>query len=191
MYGFIMAVAIKEGNRKEIEAKLATMGDYVKIDYLSRCLQQNADFDSRKFILLTLSKLYESKGLYAESGKLMRAAADINTTFQGKIADFLKSAELYSRAGVFDEADVSINKALASANTSQKPLIRKQQKEYYMTQAKVLMQKDKRTSAMKAYEKILSLDLNPIEKTDVQNVLIGLYEKLGKVREFYNLKKNI
>jgi tetratricopeptide (TPR) repeat protein len=191
MCGIIVATAIKESGRKEIEAKLATMGDYVKIDYLARCLQQNLDFDTRKFVLLTLSKLYESRNMYAEAAKLMRGAADINTTFQGKIGDFLKSAELYSRAGVFDEADISIQKALASANTSQRPLIKKQQKEYYMTQAKLLMQKDKRTNAMKAYEKILALELSPQEKTEVQNILMGLYEKLGKVREFYNLKRSM
>lgn len=45
---------------------------------------------------------------------------------------------------------------------------------------------------MLAYEKILSLpDVSPDEKKQAQTELVGLYEKLGKVKEFYNIKKNM
>lgn len=181
----------KEGTRKEIEAKLATQGDYVKINYLAACLQQNLDFDTRRYVQIQLAKLYEVKGMYSEAGKLLRSAADINTTFQAKIADFLKSAELFVRAGNFDEADSSISKALASANSKEKLTIKAQQKTLYLTQARSLLQKDKRKNAMQAFEKVLSLELQPAEKTEVQNNLLFLYEKLGKIREFMALKKSV
>ncbi|HVY01776.1 MAG TPA: hypothetical protein VHA12_03370 [Candidatus Nanoarchaeia archaeon] len=182
----------KEGTRKEIEAKLATQGDYVKINYLTACLGQNLDFDTRRFVQVQLSKLYETKGMYGEAAKLIRASADINTTFQAKIADFLKSAELFARAGDFDEADVSISKALASANSKEKLAVKAQQKTMYLTQARALLQKDKRKNAMEAFEKVLSLDsLTPAEKDEVQKNLLFLYEKLGKIREFMALKKSV
>lgn len=181
----------KEATRKDIEAKLATQGDYVKINYLTACLHQNLDFDTRRFAQLQLAKLYEAKGMYGEAGKLIRAAADINTTFTGKITDFMKSAELFARNGNFDEADLSIAKALASANSKEKLTIKAQQKTMYLTQARSLLEKDKRKNAMEAFEKVLQLDLQPAERTEVRNNLLFLYEKLGRVREFMNLKKSM
>ena len=167
------------------------LGDYVKIDYLASCLRNNIDFDTRKFVLTELSALYESKGMFVEAGKLMRNSADINTTFIGKISDFMKSAELFSKAGNFEEADISISKALASANTKEKSGIKLKQKLMYMAQAELLLRKDKRKQAMGAYEKLLSFDLTQTEKLNVQNTLLGLYEKLGKIREYMNLKRNL
>lgn len=175
--------------RREVEAKIASVGDYVKMDYLADCLKKNLDFDTRKFVLTTLSKIYESRGMYSEAGKLMRWSADINTTYDGKVGDFMKSVELYIKAGVFDESDVSFNKALVLANQPQKNEIKTKRKLMYAAQAKEYIKRDKRKHAMETYEKLLTLDLGPNEKKDVQNVLMGLYEKLGKVRDFYNMKK--
>lgn len=177
--------------KKEIEEKLKTLGDYVKIDYLGRCLKENPDFETRKFVLLTLSKLYETKGMYAEAARQIRGAADINTTFGAKIIDFMKATELFAKAGDFEEADISVGKALASANTMQKAQIKAQQKQFYLAQAQAMVKKDKRSNAMKAYEKLLTLELTPDEKKQTQTVLLGLYEKLGKVREFYALKRGM
>ena len=85
-----MVMTKSSNNRREIEDKLKTLGDYVKIDYLTRCLRENPDFDTRKFILTNLSKLYEIKGMYAEAARNMLAGADINTTYDAKISDFMK-----------------------------------------------------------------------------------------------------
>jgi tetratricopeptide (TPR) repeat protein len=177
--------------KRDIEEKLKKLGDYVKIDYLGRCLKENPDFETRKFILLTLSKLYEDKGMFAEAAKQIRNAADINSTFNAKIADFMKAAELFAKASDFGEVDISVTKALASANTMQRAQIKTQQKQIYMAQAQALVKKDKRSTALKAYEKILTFELTPNEKKDVQITLLGLYEKLGKVREFYSLKRSM
>lgn len=177
--------------RQEIEDKLAKSGDYVKIDFLSSCLKKQIDFDTKKFIFITLSKLYESKKMYLESAKMIRASADINTTFKGKMDDFVKSAELYIKAGVFDEADISFNKAIALANTQEKVGIKNLKKEHYKTQAKLYLQQDRRANAMKLYEKLLELDLDVFERKEAQKVLLDLYQKLGKIREYYALEKSI
>lgn len=175
--------------RKEVEAKIASVGDYVKMDYLSACLKKQIDFDTKKFVLTKLAAIYETRGMYAEAAKMMRYSADINTTFDGKLSDFMKSTELFVKGGNYDEADVSFTKALGCANTMQKESIKSKRKEYYKNQAKEYVKKDKRKHAMETYEKLLMLDLNQSEKQEVQNALLPLYEKLGKVKEFYNLKK--
>jgi tetratricopeptide (TPR) repeat protein len=186
-----MVMAHSTNNRREIEEKLKNLGDYVKIDYLARCLRESPDFDTRKFILTNLSKLYELKGMNAEAARNIMAAADINTTYEAKIVDFMKAAELFMKANAFADADVAVTKAIATGNTKQKAQVKAQQKVMYTTQAKALMQRDKRREAMQAYEKVASLELTPQEKTEVNTILLGLYEKLGKVREFYNLKRGM
>src|SRR3989339_669968 len=134
--------------KREMEAKLSSVGDYVKMDYLTACLKKNLDFDTRKFALAKLAEIYEPRGMHAEAAKKMNASAEINTTFDGKI------------------------------------------KEFYATQALAHLNRDKRTNAMNTYERFLSIaDLTPGEKGQAQKNLLALYEKLGKVREFYNLKK--
>ena len=50
------------------------------------------------------------------------------------------------------------------------------------------MKNDRRNNAKEMYQKILSLDLNPDEKIEVQNKLLELYYKLGNVREYHALK---
>ena len=179
----------KEITRVEIESRLAKSGDFVKIDFLAGCLKANLDFDTKKFVLVTLSKLYEARKMFLEAAKMMKASADINTTFKGKIDDFIKSADLYIKGGEFDEADASFNKATALAKTQEKVGIKNIRKEYYKMQAKIYLQNDKRANALKLYEKILSFDLDVLERKEAQKILLDLYQKLGKIREYYALQR--
>jgi tetratricopeptide (TPR) repeat protein len=178
-------------SRRDIEAKIANVGDYVKMDFLSAALKKNLDFDARKFALTKLASIYESRNMFIEAAKLMRASADINTTFDAKVNEFVKSAELFIKGGSFDEADVSFTKAIAAGNQRQKEEVKAKRKTLYKAQALDYMKKDKRTYAMKAYEKLLTLDFMHSEKAEIQKTLLSLYEKLGKVREFYALKRAI
>jgi len=175
--------------RREIEEKLSKVGDYVKMDYLQRCLKQQIDFDTRKFVQTTLAKIYEGRNMFLESGKLIRAAAEINTTYESKMNDYMKSVELFVKAGNYEEADISFSKALACANEIQKSRIRMKQKEFYKIMANELMKKDKRRHALDTYEKLYSLDLSSDEKNEVRQNLLELYQKLGKIKEFYSLQK--
>ncbi|MBX4212530.1 hypothetical protein KW787_03705 [Candidatus Pacearchaeota archaeon] len=182
---------IKGVTRRDIEAALPKLGDYVKMEYLTKCLKQNIDFDTRKFALTKLAQIYESKGMFSDAAKLMTNAADISPTYDGKMNDFMKAVDLHAKAGKFDEADAAFNKALVCASGIQKDRLKEKRKEIYRAQAKSYMDKDKRKNAMLAYEKMLNLDISNDERKQVQTILIGLYEKLGKIREFYALKRNM
>ena len=164
------------------------MGDYVKIDYLNRALGSGLDFETRKFVLLELSKLYEARSMYLEAGKLMKNAAEINTTFKGKVMDFMKSVELCIRGGNYTEADQIFAQTLALATDRERPELKVLLRGYYMTQARAFVKADKRTHAKKAYEKILTLEPNPQEKKEAQDQLLGLYQKLGNIRDFYKMR---
>jgi len=178
-------------SRKEVELKLSKVGDYVKMDFLQSCLKKQIDFDTRKYVLITLSKIYEEKKMFLEAGKLLRASAEINTTYDAKMNDFMKSTELFVKAGVFEDADISFTKALACAAEKQKNDLKNKRKEFYNNHAQEMMQKDKRKHAMEAYEKLIELDLQGEEKKKVQTALLGLYEKLGKISEYGSLKKSM
>lgn len=185
-----MSTAIKERTRAEIEAKLATMGDYVRMDYLQRALKSEIDFETKKFVLLRLAKIYEERKIYSEAGKLMRIAADINTTFKGKIQDYMKAMDYFVKGSNYHEADLTFASALALGNEREKIEIKKSYKDYYLAQGKMFLSMDQRSSARKTYEKILgSIELSPIEKSEIQKTLLQLYERLGAVREYQNLKK--
>ena len=71
-------------SRREIDAKLAASGDYVKMDYLQACLKKPLDFDTKRFVMTKLASIYESRMMYLEAGKLVRNVADINTTYEGE-----------------------------------------------------------------------------------------------------------
>ncbi len=183
---------VREVTRREVEAKLATVGDYVKMDYLQACLKKQLDFDTKKFVLTKLSGIYESRKMFLEAGRLTRISADINTTYDGKIGDFVRSAELFIKGGNFSEADVSVVKALADATQKQKVQIKSKIKEHYKLQASELLKRDKRKNAMDVYQKILTMpELTVDEKKDAQLKLLNLYEKLGKIKEYSSLKRQI
>lgn len=182
---------IQERSRQEIDAKLTSMGDYVKIDYLQRALSSGLDFDTKKHAMTILSRLYESKAMYLESARLIRNAADINTTFKAKITDFMKSVELYIKGGNYPEADFVFNQTLALATEIEKPGLRTMMKNYYQTEARNFIKVDKRNQAKKAYEKLLTFDLGPQEKRDAQQQLLALYEKLGNIKDYFKLKESL
>ena len=183
------SMIVKEVTRKEIEARLKDMGDYVKMDYLESCLRKHLDFDTKKFILINLAALYENRKMYFDAGKAMRTAADINTTFQGNVTDFMRAIQLFIRSEKFDEVDITLSKALASADDKDRGKIKQTVKEFYKVHAKLCEQKGKKRSAAEAYERMLTLPVNEVEKQETKNSLMRLYNGLGKVREYYSVQR--
>lgn len=182
---------IQERSKQGIDAKLATMGDYVKIDYLCRALSSGLDFDTKKHVMTSLARLYESKSMFLEAARLVRNASDINTTFKSKMNDFMKAVELYVRGGNYSEADFVFQQALALAMEREKPELRALMKGYYFNEARNFTRLDKRNQAKKVYEKLLTLELAPQEKREAQEHLLVLYEKLGSIREYFKLKESL
>lgn len=179
---------ITERTRAEIDAKIKTMGEYVKMSYLQRAIKSQLDFDTRKFVLIELTKIYEQKGMFLDAAKTIRAAADITTTYKEKIGQFMKSVEFNIRGNNFTEADRLFVQALALGNDREKIDMKQLYKQFHFAQAQAYMKNDRRNNAKEVYQKMLSLDLNHSEKLDIQNRLLDLYYRLGNVREYHALK---
>lgn len=180
---------IAEKTRGEIESKIEGMGDFVLMSYLQRALNSNLDFDTRKFVMLRLSGIFEARKMYRDAAKLIKNAGEINTTFKDKIRDFMKAVDLYIKSGDFSEADRVFAQSLSLGNTQEKFEMKMQFKNFYLNQAKYFLNLDKRTHAKKTYEKILTLDLDMGERNEINRTLMGLYKRLGNLREYYALKE--
>lgn len=181
----------KEATKKDIEERFAKMGDYAKIGYLEGCLKKKTDLETRKFVLLKLSELYEAKRMFLDAARAMSAASDINATDQAKINSLIKTAEFYINAGGYELADSAIIKAASLADARQKIEIKSKQKEFYKSQARAFISKEKRKSAANIYEKLLELDLTGEERKEITANLLNLYEKLGDIKEYYALKRKM
>ena len=181
----------KDFSRSAIEANLAKMGDYVKIDYLTRALKQGLDIETKKIVMLKLAAIYDERRMPLEGAKLMRNVAELEATDNSRTNVFLKSAEMYVKANAFIEADISFSKAGINTNDAQKEQIKAKRRELYLAQAKLLVKKERRAQAIKVYEKLVTMNFSPIEKKEIQQQLLDLYEKLGKMNDYFALKKGM
>jgi tetratricopeptide (TPR) repeat protein len=182
---------IVEKTRGEIERKISGMGDFVVMSYLQRALQSKLDFDTKKFVFLRLAGIYENKKMFLDAAKLVKNAGEINVTYREKIRDYLKSVELNIKGGNFNEADRIFTQAMALGSVREKGEMKFQLKNFYLTQAKLLLGQEKRNHAKKIYEKVLSLELDIGERNDVHKTLLDLYKRLGDIREYYVLKEKL
>ncbi|MBI2449144.1 hypothetical protein HYV49_02505 [Candidatus Pacearchaeota archaeon] len=180
---------IRETTRQEIEEKASKMSDFLKMEYLEKCIKSHISLDIRKFAHTLLSDLYEKRSMYVESAKHKAALAELTTTFKDKKNAFVQEAELWIKASHFLEADNAVKKALACSNTIEKQEVKNIIKQIYKNHATLSLKNQKNAAALKFYEKLSSFELTDEEKKDMQRNLLFLYDKLGKVREYYKVKK--
>lgn len=185
---YVVDKPVVEKTRSEIEAKLKTMGEYVKMSYLQRAAKSQLDFDTRKFVLIELAKTYEQKHMYLDAGKTIKASAEITTTFREKMMQFMKAVEFNVHGNDFAEAERIFAQALVLGNDRDKWEMKMQFKQFHFAQAQSYLNSNRRSNAKVLYQKMLSMELNPQEKADVQNRLLELYLKLGNTREYHSLK---
>ncbi len=188
---YIIDKPVIEKTKSEIENKLKTMGEYVKMSYLQRAAKSQLDFDTRKFVLIELTRIYEQKKMYLDAGKTIKSAAEITTTFREKMVQFMKSVEFNVKGNDFTEAERIFAQALALGNDREKWEMKQQFKQFHFSQAQGYIKNDRRSNAKVLYQKMLSMELNPSEKSEVQNQLLNLYLKLGNTREYYALRDKI
>lgn len=177
--------------KKEIEQKFIEMNDYLRIEYLKSCLENQLDFDTKKFVLVKLAGLYETKGMYIEAGRAMRAAAEINTAAGTKVMDYIKAAELFIRGGDFEMTDVVKKKALQAGGDARREEIERAIKEYYKIQARVCIEANKRKQAAGIYEKMLGMGLDYLEKKEIVDNLLEIYEAFGEFNKLRTLKRKM
>lgn len=180
---------LKRGmSKSEIEKELAGKGDFVQLDYLIAFLKEDLPTDVRKFVMLKIAEIYEAKMIFGEAAKIYNNLAVFSVPFSDKIKYHVKEAESHIKSGNFREADYATSKAMNQANAFQKNDIMLSVKQFYRKQAEAYEKSMRRSNATKLYEKLLELATTETEKKEIRTRLLGLYEKLGKFREYNALK---
>jgi hypothetical protein len=175
-------------SKSEVEKELSKEGDFVQIDHLSAFLKEDIPTDIRKFAMLKIAEIYEKKMMFGEAAKIYNNLSLLSIPFKEKIANHIKEAGMHIKGGYFREADAATQKAMNQANTFEKNDIMFNIKQFYKKQAETYEKEMRRTNASRLYEKLLELSTTEAERKEVRTKLLGLYEKLGKFREYNALK---
>ncbi len=176
--------------KHEIAEELAKKGEFVQMGYLSDLLKKDTSTDAKLFICIKLAELYEKRRLYTEAAKVHHIAAIISMKFEDKIKHHLRETEFYIKAGNFLLADDAMKKAMSQANSSERNGIYETIKQFYLTQAEVYEKEKRRNHASKIYEKVLEMRVGDVERQRIKQRLLELYDKLGKTKEYFKLKKD-
>lgn len=178
----------KDMTKVDIEEVLKSKGDFVKIDYLERFLKSNPPLDKKKFAYLKLAEIYEEKRMFVDAGKIYNTLAIFSVAFSDKIKHHIKEAEAYIKAGKFHDSDEAVKKALSDANISQKIEVKTTVKNFYKKQAESCEKDNLKNHAVKIYEKMLLMNPSEEEREEIKRRLMNLYEKTGKLKDYFRLK---
>lgn len=180
----------KDMQKHEIEEAIKNEGDFVKIDHLTRLLKERISTDVKKFVYLKLGEIYERRYMFVYAAESYDRAGENSIAYAEKRKCFMKEAELFIKAGEFFRADEAMKKAMREANVIEKNEIKTSIKNFYKKQGEEL-EKGRKSSAIKIYEKLLEMELSDLEKKEVKERLIKLYESLGKVKEYFTVKRGL
>jgi len=181
---------VLEKNREEIEAKVSTMSDFVKMEYLESCLKTIPDVNISRYCYKKLSELYETKIMYSEAAKYMAKFGELCIGAKEKIAAIVKEAELLIKAGSYDPAIYLYKKAMSLADTASKFEIKRNMILFYKQEAVALEKSNRGTAALRIYEKIVNYVVDA-ERDEIRKRMLELYQRLGRVTEYIKLKAEL
>jgi tetratricopeptide (TPR) repeat protein len=170
----------KDMSKGEIEKELKGKGDFVQIDYLTNFINIKPPISIKKFALLKLIEIYESKKMYNDVARAYEQLAINALSFSERTDFFVKEAEYYIKAGYFEKADIAMRRAMELSTIIKKTEIYNRIKEFYKKQAELSERESKRNNAVKAYEKLLIMRISENEREEIKSKLLNLYESLGK-----------
>ena len=179
----------KISSRGEVEELIKGKGDFVQIDYLSNFLKGELPIDVKRFVAVKLAEIYARRKLYANAAKMYNVASISSVAFTEKIKLHMREAEMFVKAGEYIYADEAMKKAMSQANANQKSEIYFVIKEFYKKQAEQYEKELRRAHAARIYEKLMEMNISELERNEVKKRLLSLYEKLGKVKEYYALRE--
>lgn len=181
----------KDMTKVEIEKELKGKGDYVLIDNITRFLKENLPIDIKKFVYLKLVNVYEKRNMFADAANVYNRLIEISLVPHDKIDYATKEIECYIKAGFFDKADLAIRKNIGELKEMDRRKMINLIIEFYKKQAQVYEKEKRRSMALRTYEKLLTMNLSDIEKSEINKKLLELYNNLGMIEQYMILKKRL
>jgi tetratricopeptide (TPR) repeat protein len=177
--------------KAQIEEAIKGKGDFVKIDYLKRYLQKADNIEAKKFILLSLADICESRNILNEAVKNVTQATEISITNREKLDLFMRESELYLKMRNFDMAEKALKKAFSiSLGNQQRMELSQIYLEMFRNLAIRAEQEGKLRHALEYYEKLYHMKQSEPKKIEAREKLADLYSKLGMEREYRQIQKD-
>jgi|APSaa5957512622_1039677.scaffolds.fasta_scaffold76975_2 hypothetical protein len=174
---------VKEQNLEEIKVKLVGIQtDLSKINYIESALLGNFDSETKRYLWVLVSELYESRKMYEKAGRAMSAKANAEVIFRETIDSYLKAGELFAKAGNVSESELMFIRAMRIGNDEQKLKIKFAMKNIFLINAEVFA-RSRRNVAVVFYERLMELKLEADEKQQIKQKLMAIYQSLGRFKD--------
>ncbi|MCK5615274.1 hypothetical protein KAR91_76125 [Candidatus Pacearchaeota archaeon] len=180
----------KEMTLNEIEKELNKHSDFLKIDMLYRFTNDILPNEQKIFLYKKLMTLYKNNNMPFEAAKIAKNIAMLAGSYKDKEKYHIAEAELYIMSGHLEKVNTAMKDAMSNASSMEKENIIYTIKEFYKIQANTYEQELKRRKASEIYEKVLEMSLLPLERQEIKEKLLELYDKLGKTAEYFRLKNS-
>ncbi len=179
-------------SEEDIRAKLKTLSPILRQEYLENLLSRlNLDPSIKLLASRELVELYVRRGLYYNAAKIMESAAISFPSLSVKKDIYKQAGILHLKAGNFLNAEDCFKKSLENALEKERPFLRKEFENIFVAEAEFLESKGRKQKACEMYEKILRSDIDEYLKKKISERLLSLYEKLGKLREYFDLRESL
>ncbi|NCN87135.1 hypothetical protein GW932_04840 [archaeon] len=178
----------KDLKKNELDEILEGKGDFVQIDYLNRFIKLFPPIGMRKYAYLKLARIYLDKEMFSDAATMFNNAAINSLTFKEKQENYVKEAKCFVRALKFEEAGRALKKGFAEANEKEKNELYNELLDYYKKEGERLLKEKKSNQAAQIYERLIRMKVSNEDKLSFKEILLDLYQKLGKTKEYSFLK---
>jgi len=165
-----------------------------KLEYLENEIKKGMPTELKIIALQLMAEIHKEMKWYNTAAKDYCYAADLAPTFREKIDIYFKAAFMFLQSDEYFNADDNFRKVIVLASNEQKPEIQKKIHSLYFEHAENYEKEKRYTKAIKAFSKVLSLNIEKEKKLEVYDKLSRLYERIGKPRESKEMlehKKNL
>jgi len=181
---------LEKGMKKhEIDAYLKDKGEFIQIDYLDRYLKDSPPIDMKKFAYLKLARIYLNRRMFENAALMFKNAAINSPIFKDQRDNYTKEAKCYIRAGRFDEVKNAMTKAFAEANNKERREVYDEITNYFKKVGNEYIKRGLPGKGIIIFERLIRMKLTLVDKKEVKEQLLELYNKLGKSKEYDFLKQ--
>ena len=160
-----------------------------KISFLEDTLKEKSySFETKRFILTELIELYKNLKMFQKAARMTNNKATIEITKRNKVNTYLDAAELYSKLGDIENAELRFSNASRDATPDLKVGVILAKKNIYTQFANQLEKAGRKASAVKFYEYLIRMNIDDDEKNEIKERLKKHYNALGMFREAKLLK---
>lgn len=159
-----------------------------KVEFLEKMLEKPLDKETKIFVCLLLSSLYEKKGFYNHAVKYLINAEQNTEKYIEKIPLLMKISKTYIKLFDFVNAEDYFRQAINIASSSNAEVLKKQYYNFYLEEARFYEGKKFYKKAIRFYEYLAN---NNFFKLQMLEKMAELYDRAAMPLEAGKIKRLI